>query len=122
MEYLGTGEVGPAITLDGKGAKGPGPMAALLFALAGCMALDVQTILEKSRVPLTGLEVDVESERAPTHPRHYTKIRLLVRVEGPGEEDQARMERALALSREKFCSVFHSLRQDIEYEFEIRRA
>ena len=96
-------------------------MVALLYALAGCMAVDVQHILEASRVPLTGLDVEVEAERESTHPKFFTKIRLVFRVEGPREEDQAKVERAVALSKEKFCSVLHSLRPDIEYTIEIHR-
>lgn len=121
MEYLGTSEVGPAVIIDANSAKGPGPMDTLLLALAGCMAVDVQVILERSRVPLTGLEVEVEGERAPTAPKRYTKIRLAYRVEGPKEEDQAKLERAVALSEEKFCSVLHSLRSDIDFQIEINR-
>jgi len=121
MEYLGTGEVGPATIIDAKSEKGPGPMDSLLLALAGCMAVDVQVILERSRVPLTGLEVEVEGERAPTPPKRYTKIRLLYRVEGPQEEHQAKLERAVSLSKEKFCSVLHSLRTDIDFKVEINR-
>ncbi len=122
MEYLGAGESGPGILIDGKAAQGPSPMDTLLLALAGCMAADVQVILERSRVPLTGLTVDVEGERAPENPKRYTHIRLAYRVEGPGEEHQAKLERAVELSREKFCSVLHSLRPDIEVEIEIHRA
>jgi putative redox protein len=85
------------------------------------MALDVQHILEASRVPLTALEVDVEGDRAPDHPRFYTKLRLVYRVEGPQEEHQAKLHRAVELSKEKFCSVMHSLRPDIEYAFEVHR-
>lgn len=122
MEYLGTGETGPGMLMDGKGAKGPGPMDSLLLALAGCMAVDVQVILERSRVPLTGLTVDVEGERAPAHPKRYTRLRLVYRVEGPGEDDRGKLQRAVDLSREKFCSVLHSLRPDIELDIEIHRA
>ena len=121
MEYLGNGEVGPAILMDGKSEKGPGPMDSLLLALAGCMAVDVQVILERSRVPLTGLEVQVTGERAQTHPKRYTRIRLGYRVEGPGKEHQGKVERAISLSEEKFCSVLHSLRPDIEIEIEVNR-
>ena len=121
MEYLGSGDTGPAVILDGKGEKGPGPMHALLLALAGCMAVDVQVILERSRVPFTGLEVEVEGERAPSHPKRYTRVRLVYRVEGPGEEHQAKLDRAVDLSREKFCSVLHSLRDDIQMEIELHR-
>jgi putative redox protein len=122
MEYLGTAETGPAVIIDAKGEKGPGPMDALLLSLAGCMAVDVQMILERSRVPLTALEVEVEGSRAQTHPKYYTQIRLIYRVEGPQDEHQAKLERAVDLSREKFCSVLHSLRSDIEFEIEIHRA
>lgn len=122
MEYLGTGEVGPAVIIDGKSEKGPGPMDSLLLALAGCMAVDVQVILERSRVPLTGLEVEVEGERAPTAPKRYTRVRMVYWVEGPQEEHQAKLERAVALSEEKFCSVLHSLRTDIDFQVEINRA
>jgi len=122
MEYLGTGERGPAVIIDGKSETGPGPMDSLLLALAGCMAVDVQAILERSRVPMTGLEVAVEGERAPGHPKRYTRIHLVFRVEGPAEEHQAKLERAVALSEEKFCSVLHSLRPDIEFAIQIHRA
>ena len=121
MEYLGTGAVGPAVIIDGKSQKGPGPMDALLLALAGSMAVDVQVILERSRVPMTGLEVEVEGERASVNPKRYTLIRLVYRVEGPREEHQAKLERAVELSKEKFCSVLHSLRTDIEFQIEINR-
>jgi len=121
-EYLGTGETGPGIIIDGNSEMGPGPMDSLLLALAGCMAVDVQVILERSRVPLTGMEVTVEGDRAETHPRRYTGIRLIYRVEGPEEGHQGKVERAVALSREKFCSVLHSLRPDIEIGIEIQRA
>jgi len=121
MEYSGGGESGPTILLDGKSVKGPGPMDSLLLALAGCMAIDVQVILERSRVPMTGLEAEVVGERAPTHPKRYTRIRMVYRVEGPREEHQAKLERAVTLSRETFCSVLHSLHPDIEFVTEVHR-
>jgi putative redox protein len=121
MEYLGSSEIGPGIIIDGRSQKGPGPMDSLLLALAGCMAVDVQVILERSRVPMTGLEVEVVGERADTHPKHYTRVRMVYRVEGPQEEHQAKLDRAISLSRESFCSVLHSLRPDIEIEIEVNR-
>ena len=121
MEYTGGGDGGDSIVLDAKSVKGPGPMDTLLLAVAGCMAVDVQVILERSRVPLTGLEVAVEGWRASTHPKHYTRIHLAYFLKGPQEEHQAKVERAVELSREKFCSVLHSLRPDIDLEIEIHR-
>jgi putative redox protein len=121
MQYRGAGETGPELYLDGKSEEAQGPMDALLLALAGCMAGDIQMILERSRVPLTGLEVEVEGERAQVHPRRYTRIRLSCRVEGPEERHQEKVGRAVELSREKFCSVLHSLRTDIDLEIEVHR-
>lgn len=94
-------------------------MDTLLLAVAGCMAVDVQVILERSRVPLTGLRVDVEGERAPTHPKRYTRIHMVYHLDGPREEHQGKVERAVELSREKFCSVLHSLRPEIEIDIDI---
>lgn len=85
------------------------------------MAVDVQVVLEGSRVPLEGLEVDVEGERVPTHPKRYRRVRLVYRVQGPGEEHQDKVDRALSMSREKLCSVLHTLRPDIDLEIEIHR-
>jgi putative redox protein len=122
MEYAGATDAGEPVVIDAKNQNGPGPMDALLLAVAGCMAVDVQVILERSRVPLTGMEISVEGERAPTHPKRYTRIRLSYVLEGPEESHQGKVERAIDLSREKFCSVLHSLREDIEIEIEVRRA
>ncbi len=122
MAYLAVGEVGPPIVMDGNAEKGPGPMDTLLLSLAGCMAVDVQDILNRSRVPLTALEVEVEGHRAPEPPRRYTRIRLLYTVAGPEEQHEPRLQRALSLSREKYCSVLHSLHPDIELDVDLRRS
>lgn len=122
MEYVGNGTRGPAVIVDGRSEKGPAPMDTLLLALAGCMALDVQVVLEGSRVPLRGLEVEVEGVRAGTHPKRYEHIRLVYRVDGPQEEHQDKVDRAISMSREKLCSVLHSLRPEIDVEIEIHRA
>lgn len=118
---MGQGTRGPAVIVDGRSEKGPAPMDTLLLALAGCMAVDVQVILEGSRVPLGGLEVEVEGTRAPTHPKRYERIRLVYRVQGPGEEHRDKVDRAISMSREKLCSVLHSLRPDMDVEVEIHR-
>ena len=122
MEYAGGTDGADPIILDGKSVTGPGPMDALLLAVAGCMAVDVQVILERSRVPVSGLEVAVEGERAQTHPKRYTRLQLAYLLEGPQEEHRGKIERAVELSREKFCSVLHSLRPDTDFEISIRIA
>jgi putative redox protein len=101
-----------AIVVDGDGAAGPSPMQLLAEALAGCMATDVVMILTKGRHALKGLRVVLTAERAPEAPRRI--LRLVLTFHMSGEVPDAAVERAIALSRETYCSVWHSLRQDIE--------
>ena len=82
------------------------------------MAVDVCMILEKSRVPVKSLEVEVVGIRASDAPRRFVSLDLIYRIGGPGGEHQARLERAIKLSREKYCSVLHTL--DPEIEFDVR--
>ncbi len=91
-------------------------MDLLLLATAGCMAIDVRVILFKGRVPFETLDVTAQGERADDNPRRYTAIRFVFRVTGVPPSRRAKVERALELSREKYCSVLFSLRQDIPVE------
>ena len=103
---------GIPISVDGRGNETPGPMQIVGVGLLGCMAIDVVAILEKGRHDLKGLEASVTTERADDPPRRFAKMSLHYRVTGDIAADK--VERAIALSREKYCSVWHSLRQDIE--------
>ena len=109
-----------AIVVDGDGAAGPSPMQLAAFALAGCMAADVVSILQKGRQPLTRLHASVVAERAEQPPRRFVRITLHFHVSG-AVPDEA-VQRAIALSHDTYCSVWHSMRQDIEFvtSFEIR--
>lgn len=122
LRFRARGEGFPTLAVDGDGVEGPSPMDALLLALAGCMAVDVVDILEKSRVPVTALRVEAEGERNEDPPRRFHRVRLEYVVEGPGPDDRAKLERAVALSRETYCSVLHSLREDLDLEIRIRQA
>ena len=109
------GRAGPAeITLDGSLEAGPSPVQALALALASCMAIDVVLILAKGRHEPRGLSAHLEADRADTEPKHIRAVRLRFAVTGDVPADK--VERAIALSREKYCSVWHSLRQDIAFE------
>jgi putative redox protein len=100
------------LALDSASVAGPSPMQALAFALAGCMAMDVVHVLAKSRVDLRGLRTDLTGERSPENPHRFTAVTLHFTVTGNVPDDK--VERAIALSREKYCSVWHSMRQDID--------
>ena len=69
LVFEGGPDGGPSITLDSNVEKGPSPTHLLLIALAGCMAVDVKMILEKSRVPLDSIEVEAVGLRAESAPR-----------------------------------------------------
>ena len=99
--------------VDGDGRQGPSPMQHAAMALAGCMASDVVDIIRKGRHPLTALSVTFTGARAEQPPRRFLQIDLRFTIQGavPAEA----VERAIALSRDKYCSVLHSLRQDIVF-------
>ena len=107
-----SGDVG--IKLDSASVEGPSPMQALAFALAGCMAMDVVHVLTKGRHAMRGLKADLTGQRADGDPRRFTSIALQYTV--TGDVPKPAVERAIALSKEKYCSVWHSMRQDIPFD------
>jgi len=99
--------------LDGDSASAVSPVEALALALAGCMASDLVHILVKGRLEPKGLTAHLIAERAPEEPRRLVKVDLRFAVRGAVPADK--VERAITLSREKYCSVWHSLRPDIAF-------
>jgi putative redox protein len=102
-----------SMTLDSSGLAGPSPVQALGFALAGCMTMDVAYILTKGRLAFHALRSHLVADRAQDEPHRIVKMHLHVTVEGDVPPDA--VARALALSHEKYCSVWHSMRQDIVF-------
>ncbi len=84
--------------------QGMNPMALLLVALGGCTGMDVINILTKERKAVSSLSVEVSSERAPEIPTVYTEIQLTFKIKGHQLTREV-VERAVALSEEKYCSV-----------------
>jgi putative redox protein len=107
---------GPPVTLDGKSKTGPSSMEHLLLGLMGCMSIDVLLVLQKGRVRVNSLETHAETERAPELPKRFTRVRLIFVLDGPSPEDRPKVDRAIKLSKEKYCSVLHSLREDLVFE------
>jgi putative redox protein len=91
-------------------------MELLLMGLMGCMAIDVLLILQKGRVKVDSLEISGDGDRNPEPPRYFKRIRLTFLLSGVPAEARPRVDRAIELSSEKYCSVLHSLRQDLELE------
>ena len=102
-----------SMTLDSAGLAGPSPVQALGFAIAGCMTTDVASILTKGRHPFRALRSHLVADRAQDEPHRVVSMTLHIAVDGdvPGHA----VERAIALSKEKYCSVWHSMRQDIAF-------
>lgn len=102
---------GVPVTIDGDSTAGPSPVEALGLALATCMGVDVADILRKGRHDLRALTTELVAERAPEPPSRFTAVDLRFRISG--EVPATAVERAIALSHEKYCSVWHTLRQDL---------
>src|SRR6478736_6393800 len=108
MMFVGESGSGHAVVMDGapeSGGRNLGirPLEMLLIGLGACTAFDVVHILEKGREPVTGCEVEVEAERAPSEPKVFTKVHLTYKLRGRGLKSAA-VERAISLSAEKYCS------------------
>jgi putative redox protein len=121
LAFEGTPDTGPSIIIDSGLEKGPSPTHTLLMALATCMAVDVKMILEKGRVPLESIAVEATGVRAQEAPKRFTAITLTYELRGPEEEHERKLQRALELSRDKYCSVLHSLDPAIEIELRVVR-
>jgi putative redox protein len=98
----------PEIGGEGRGMR---PMELLLAALASCASMDVVHILRKQREPLENLEVHTEGERPDTTPSPFRRIHL--HFVAHGGVDQHKLERAVQLSVEKYCSVSESLKTEL---------
>ena len=104
---------GREATIDGNSAEGPSPVQMMAFALASCMSTDVVHVLTKGRHALTGLRAHLVADRAQEDPHRFLRITLHFTIDGDVPADA--VDRAIALSRDKYCSVWHSMREDIAF-------
>ncbi|QCN94557.1 OsmC family protein [Azospirillum argentinense] len=126
--FVGESGSGHAVVMDGApeaGGRNLGirPMEMLLIGMGGCTAFDVVMILEKGRQAITDCVAEIEAERAETDPKVFTKIHVHFVVTGRGL-DPAKVERAIALSAEKYCSasIMLGATAAITHDFEIVEA
>ena len=109
MSFHAATGTGHLVNMDGAPEGGgknlaPRPMEMLLVGAGGCTAYDVVLILQRGRQQVLGCSVDVQAERAETDPKVFTKIHLHFRLSGRNLPAAA-VERAIALSKEKYCSA-----------------
>jgi len=109
---------GGTVAIDGDGMHGTTPVDLLLEAVAACTAADVVDILKKGRQELRSMTVECSGERRDEAPKYVKRLHMVFRM--AGDVDEAKAQRAVDLSLEKYCSVFHSLRMDLAVDTEIQ--
>ena len=107
----------PALVLDSDAKAGPSPMQALGYAVMACMAMDIVHVIRKGRHPLEGLKASLVGARADSDPRRFTNVEMTFTVTGNVPREVT--ERAVQLSRDKYCSVFNSMAADIDWTITI---
>lgn len=125
VSFAGQSESGHTVVMDGApeaGGRNLGvrPMEMLLMGLGGCSAFDVVMILRKARQQVTDCVADLDATRADTDPKVFTKIHVHFTVTGKSL-DPKRVEQAVKLSAEKYCSASIMLGKtaEITHDFEI---
>jgi putative redox protein len=125
VSFVAESGSGHALVIDGAvdaGGRnlGPRPMEVVLMGTGACSAFDVVHILRKGRQDLVDCIVEIEAERAATDPKVFTSIHLHYLVTGRNLEAD-KVERAITLSAEKYCSASAMLAKTakITHDFEI---
>lgn len=80
------------------------PMEIMLESLASCSTMDVVSILRKKRKTIDAFSVQIEGEKAPEHPKVYTKVHLIYKLVSPDAEEKD-LARSVELSQEKYCGA-----------------
>ncbi|MGB9757377.1 MAG: OsmC family protein [Candidatus Bipolaricaulaceae bacterium] len=117
LRFLGLPPSGHAVLMDGAKEVGgedsaPRPTELLLMALGGCTGMDVVSILKKMRTPPRRFWIEITAEREEAHPRAVKRVHLAYFAEGVPEEN---LKRAAELSKERYCSVAHSLSAELTF-------
>ena len=123
VSFVAESGSGHAVVIDGapeSGGRNLGvrPMEMVLMGAAACTAFDVVLILKKGRQPVADCVVTAEAERALQEPKVFTRIHLVYAVAGRGL-NPAQVERAVKLSKEKYCSATIMLAKTAEITYEI---
>ncbi|HAS53665.1 MAG: hypothetical protein A2X56_13580 [Nitrospirae bacterium GWC2_57_13] len=119
--FVGRTNRGYEVEYDAAQQWGCSPTETLLLSVAGCMAIDMVSFLQKMKCEIKSYKMDIVGERNPTPPQFYTAMELIIAITGAGLTPK-KIERAISLSHEKYCSVYHTLRKDmkmkVDYTFE----
>lgn len=114
----GTLVVDGAPDIGGEG-RGMRPMELLLASVASCSAMDVVHILRRQKQPLEGLSIAIEGTRPDAVPSPFVRMKMVFEARGQ-ELDDHKLQRAVRLAVEKYCSVISTLKSDVEVTWEAR--
>jgi putative redox protein len=121
LVFIGRTNRGYEVEFDAQQQWGCSPTETLLLSVAGCMGIDMVSFLKKMKVEIKSYKMDIVGERNPTPPQYYTSMEMIISITGSGLTAK-KLERAISLSHEKYCSVYHTLRKDmkmkVDYTFE----
>jgi len=98
---------------------GPRPKPLLLVSLGGCTGMDVISILKKMRIEPDYFNVRIEGEVTEEHPKHFTKIHLIYEFRGK-DLPIDKLQKAIDLSKERYCGISYTLQQVVELTSEIK--
>ncbi len=119
--FIGRTNRGYEVEYDAQQQWGCSPTETLLLSVAGCMGIDMVAFLKKMKCEIQSYKMDIVGERNPTPPQYYTSMEMIISVKG-AQLTAKKIERAISLSHDKYCSVYHSLRKDmkvkVDYTFE----
>jgi putative redox protein len=123
VTFLAETGSGHAVVVDGApeaGGRNVGmrPMEMVLAGAAACTAFDVVWILRKARQPVSDCVVEADAERAAEDPKVFTRVHLVYRVAGKGLDSKT-VERAVKLSKEKYCSATIMLSKTAEVTYDV---
>lgn len=119
QKFTGVNAAGCETAIDGDRQSGASPVELLVEALGACAAIDVVLILEKMRTPAARLEITIDADRHSPAPRYLTGAQMRFDVWGDGVKPE-KLARAINLSISKYCSVYHSLRDDLKLQPQFR--
>ncbi len=111
--FHGRTQRGEEVDYDAEFQWGCSPTETLLMSVAGCLGIDVVSFVQKMRANVTKFRIDYSGERNLTPPQYYKSMELIIHISGDNITPK-KMDRAISLSQEKYCSVYHSLRKDIK--------
>ncbi|WP_054950200.1 OsmC family protein [Numidum massiliense] len=122
MNFEAITESGHHLTLDaseevGGENRGPRPTEALLAATGACSGIDIVDILRRMRLNVESFEMEVSGERAEEYPKRFTHVNIHYKL--TGDLPEAKVRRAVDLSRDKYCTVSQSLNAEVTTSFEI---